>query len=593
MRAWTVGMLALAAMTAGGVLAQQRDRDAAPVGTGRLAGRVVTMDAAAEPVRNAIVTLSAPDLTPPRSTMTDDAGRFAFANLPAGRFTITASKAAHITTAYGAKRPARPGVPVPLADGQRITDLTVRLARGAVITGRVTDRSGQPVSLVQVVAVRAALANGPGGTARSTDDVVLTDDRGAYRIYGLEPGTYLLAALPGSTTLGDLEAMSTAEVDAAFAALKSKPNTPAAALKPSTPPRTATYVMTSFYVPGTPSASDAQRITLGIGEERSGADVVVEPLRAATVEGVLSTTDGSSAANVLVSLIAIGPPLPAGPGPRPTPLARTAADGRFKLPAVAPGQYVLTASAPPLFVSETLALSADQQVALTLAPMPAFKGRVAFDRSALPPLDDITKVRLQLALPNTAAMPGNVGVGRGSSVSPGFAFVKPDGTFEFAPMVPGTYRLLVTVPGASPGAGWWPRSTMVGGKDVLDVMVDLRATVTDAVLTLSDRHTALSGSIAAPSGQPVSDLFVIVFPADRALWLNQGRRLQLTRPGTDGRFAFRDLPPGQYFVAALSDVDQDEWQDAAFLSQVTTAGAVKIDLAEGQSRVQDLRIGGG
>ena len=302
MRTLTVGVLALAAMTAGGVLAQQRDRDAAPVGTGRLAGRVVTMDAAAEPVRNAIVTLSAQELTPPRSTMTDDAGRFTFANLPAGRFTITASKAAHITTSYGAKRPARPGVPVPLADGQRLTDLTVPLARGAVITGRVSDRNGQPVSLVQVVAVRAELANERGATARETSDVFLTDDRGAYRIYGLEPGTYLVAALPGSATLGDLEAMSAAEVDAAFATLKAKAGMPAAARKPSAPPPTATYVMTAFFVPGTPSASDAQRITLGIGEERSGADVVVEPLRAATVEGVLSTPDGSSAGNALISL---------------------------------------------------------------------------------------------------------------------------------------------------------------------------------------------------------------------------------------------------------------------------------------------------
>jgi uncharacterized protein (DUF2141 family) len=590
MRVWTIGVLALAAMAAGGVVAQQRD--VTPAGKGRLAGRVVTMDAAAEPVRNAIVTVSAPELSPPRSTITDDDGRFTFANLPAGRFTITASKAAHVTTAYGAKRPARPGIPVPLADGQQLTGLTVRLARGAVITGRVTNRAGQPVSMVQVVAVRAELANGPGGTARGTGDVFVTDDRGAYRIYGLEPGTYLVAALSNSTALGDLEATSAAEVDAALAALRSRATAAPAALRASAPPPPVTYVMPAFFAPGTASAADAQRITLAIGEERDGTDVTVEPLRAGIVEGVLNTTDGSAAANVLVSLVRIGPPLPTGPGPRPDLLARTAADGRFKLPAAAPGQYVITAQAPPRYVSETLTVAGDVQVALTLAPMPAFKGRLAFDRTTLPLPDDVTKVRLQLALPTTAAMPGNAGVGRGSAVSPGFAFVKPDGTFEFAPMAPGTYRLMVTVPGAAPGVGWWPRSTVVAGKDVLDVMVDLRANMSDAVLTLSDRHTELSGSIAAPSGQPVSDLFVIVFPTDRALWLRQGRRLQLTRPGTDGRFVFRDLPPGEYFLAALSDVDQDEWQDEAFLSQVTAAGAARIALAEGQSRVQDLKIGG-
>jgi hypothetical protein len=224
--------------------------------------------------------------------------------------------------------------------------------------------------------------------------------------------------------------------------------------------------------------------------------------------------------------------------------------------------------------------------------MPAFKGRVAFDRTVLPLPADLTKIRLQLAPPGAPALAGSVGVGRGGAVSPGFAFVKADGTFEFAPMAPGTYRLSVTVPGAAPGSGWWPRSAIAGGKDVLDVLVELRGNAGDAVLTLSDRHTELSGSIAAPSGRPVSDLFVIVFPADRALWLRYGRRLQLTRPGTDGGFMFRDLPPGEYFLAALADVDQDEWQDSAFLSQVIAAGAARIELAEGQARVQDLRIGG-
>jgi hypothetical protein len=201
-------------------------------------------------------------------------------------------------------------------------------------------------------------------------------------------------------------------------------------------------------------------------------------------------------------------------------------------------------------------------------------------------------VRLQLAPPTSPALAANLSVGRGSAVSPGFAFVKPDATFEFAPMAPGTYRLSVAIPGAAPGSGWWPRSAVVGGKDVLDVLVELRAGSGDAVLTLSDRHTELAGTITAPTGQPVSDLFVIVFPIDRALWLREARRLQLARPGTDGRFSFRDLPPGEYFLAALSDVDQEEWQDPAFLVQVTAAGAVRIDLAEGQSKVQNLRVGG-
>ena len=106
-------------------------RDAAtgvtvPSGTAALAGIVI--DGEKQPVRRASVSISG-DMRLNRRTVTDDAGRFQFADLPAGRFTITAAKAGYPETSYGAKRPFRTGSGVMLAEGQRLTDIQLPLAQ--------------------------------------------------------------------------------------------------------------------------------------------------------------------------------------------------------------------------------------------------------------------------------------------------------------------------------------------------------------------------------------------------------------------------------------------------------------------------------
>jgi hypothetical protein len=62
-----------------------------------------------------------------------------------------------------------------------------------------------------------------------------------------------------------------------------------------------------------------------------------------------------------------------------------------------------------------------------------------------------------------------------------------------------------------------------------------------------------------------------------------------TRPATDGTFAIRNLPPGEYHLAALTDLDPAEWQTPAFLSQLAPV-ALKFTLADGQHIRQDLRV---
>jgi Carboxypeptidase regulatory-like domain len=148
--------------------------------------------------------------------------------------------------------------------------------------------------------------------------------------------------------------------------------------------------------------------------------------------------------------------------------------------------------------------------------------------------------------------------------------------------------------GAILGGPWTLESVMVGGRDTLDFPLDIgpNEDVSNVVVTFTDRTQELSGTVQDASGRPASDFTIIVFPADTHYWQPQARRIASARPGTDGRFTFRGLPPGDYRMTAVSDVEPGEWYDPAFLSQLVQA-SIPISLGPGEKKVQDIRLAGG
>ena len=112
------------------------------------------------------------------------------------------------------------------------------------------------------------------------------------------------------------------------------------------------------------------------------------------------------------------------------------------------------------------------------------------------------------------------------------------------------------------------------------------------VLTLSDQHTSLSGMLETPAGQPAVSFTVIAFTTNRAWWSPPYRRIRTARPATDGHFSLVDLPSGEYYLAAITDLAPDDVRDAEFLAQAVPT-AVRVTIAEGEQKVQNLRIAGG
>jgi len=120
----------------------------------------------------------------PVSVRTDRYGAFDFASLPAGSYVITASRSGFARVEYGQKRWKAAGLPLSV-DRSGMANLTIRLPRLGSISGAVLDENEVGLPGHDVVAYRAARPLQLAARAR-------TDDRGRYRLSGLEPGKYFV-----------------------------------------------------------------------------------------------------------------------------------------------------------------------------------------------------------------------------------------------------------------------------------------------------------------------------------------------------------------------------------------------------------------
>ncbi len=133
---------------------------------------------------------------------------------------------------------------------------------------------------------------------------------------------------------------------------------------------------------------------------------------------------------------------------------------------------------------------------------------------------------------------------------------------------------------------------IAGDRDLLDRLIDVRpgSPSMNVVVAMSDRHTELSGTLRTTTGQPGVDVFVIAFPTDRTMWGPGARRVCAVRPGVDGHFSMPDLPPGDYLLGVMTDIDPDDWQNPALLEQLMPT-SITVAIGEGEKKIQDLLLG--
>jgi hypothetical protein len=159
-----------------------------------LSGRVVADDGAGLP--GITVSLSSPgrEQGTRRTTSSDEEGNFRFADLPPGAYSLSTFS-------------GRAYVPAPQVGNERTQvrlyrpgeNATIRMIRGGVITGKVTNAVGESLIAMPLNAILVRNADGQPISGQTAFNQAFTDDRGVYRFYGLSPGTYIVVANNNST----------------------------------------------------------------------------------------------------------------------------------------------------------------------------------------------------------------------------------------------------------------------------------------------------------------------------------------------------------------------------------------------------------
>ena len=326
-------------------------------GTARIRGRVLAAPNNT-PLRRAQIDIVATDNPQVRRATTTDAdGRFEIAELPAGRYAVSAAKAGYVRLQYGQRRAFEEGTPVSLGDAQTLANIDFALPKGSVINVRLSDEFGEPVAGISVQVQRfqwsptgqRRLVNaGTGGILGQNG----TDDRGEVRIFGLMPGEYVLEA---SNRLGGISPLSGGSSN-------------------------AEGFSPTFY-PGTLDSAQAQTISLGIGQEVSVQFAVVAS-RFSRIRGRAVDSQGRPAAGAGIQVVT-----QSGSGTSSSGAGQVNPDGTFAVSGVAPGQHTLRFSTRAGADSEAAAVPVNvsgdiDNLSVTLGPGASVTGRVIFDGTA-------------------------------------------------------------------------------------------------------------------------------------------------------------------------------------------------------------------
>jgi Carboxypeptidase regulatory-like domain len=594
--------------------AQRTTTDATPPPKGRIAGRVRTADTG-RPVARARVLINAAEVPGGRGTLTDAEGAYEFTELPAGRYTVNVSKTGFISLSYGQRRPLQAGTPLQLGDGQQLGSIDFSLPRGSVIAGHVMDESGDPMPGISVQVMRYQYAQGnrqlvPTGVAQ-------TDDQGAFRVWGLNPGEYYVSAIsrivnfggrgggpgrggpgpggppPGANGparggfgggRGGPGGGRGVAVDALGAIAANAPDVLAqlgAALGPGVGGDSEPVTYAPTFYPGVASVEEARSVTVGLSAEVLDVNFGLLLVRTARITGHVTTSDGTPSTSGNVNLMpdsTFG-----GRGGFGRALgARVQWDGSFSMANVPPGRYVVRARGddtdPPQFATQPLVVADGDlnDLTLVLASGASISGTVTFQSTQSLTIPDVNQVRIAAPLVDFA----NVGPNP-------IARVNRDGTFTLDGVSAGSHWIR-TQGGLR---GWTLKSVTLSGRDIIDTPLEVRSgqTLSGVSLVFTDKLSEVSGLLTDDKGQPITEFTVLAFPTDNTLWRPQARQIMTARPDQTGTYQIRGLPAGDYYVTAVDPAEQGEWFEPAFLDQ-HRAGAARLTLGDGDVKKQDFKI---
>jgi hypothetical protein len=440
---------------------------------------------------------------------TDGGGTYRFEGLPTGHYQVQPMMPALIENYSNSS-----GGEVSIVDGDSVEGINFAFNRGAVITGTITTADGRPVTAATVVASPIfdpnakleALALKPGNAE--------TDDRGVFRIYGLNGGKFTVSvAGSGGAASGG----------------------------PSIPDQT-------FY-PGVTDKAAARAVQVATGAEISGIDMKVgAAVRGYEVTGRVVDDSGKPVPDMMVSY---GASVPGGKGLSSSGSGSyTSSAGEFKIERVQPGNYSASASFAGQTDSDFYSDSTSFEVKsanVTGIEVKVHKGITVSGAVVIQGTDD-PQAASQLSQTQVAGFSDQrVDTAVGFSRSD----VAPDGTFVLKGLPPG--KLRISLGFLTPG----PFSIITierGGATVTDgLQLSVGDQISDLRIVVGYANCSISGQVSIQGGKLPQGANLTVAPvlqsqdgtsSSAQSFLFPGANLAEVEP--DGRFQLDHLLPGDY-----------------------------------------------
>jgi hypothetical protein len=475
--------------------------------------------------------------TAPLAAATDSEGKFVFPNVDPGDYQIAAQR-----DNFQYNPPRRPE-PVTLKAGDARKDVVLKLTPLGVIAGLVRDENGDPVQNVPVSLLTWQYS--ASGRQLANRGSATTDDLGAYRLFGVAPGKYLLrASAPLRRASDDDETLAP-----------------------------------SFY-PRASDPSGAAALDLRPGQELRGIDLTVRRARTVTARGRVVKPAGAS-----FVLMSYGQSMDGGSINTSNPI--TDPEGKFELRGMTPGSYTLTVQTTAgdrrFSVRYSLQVGSTDidNIELRLAPALDLKGAIRIEGNTDVKPSQVT-VRFQgrsggiastMQMPAMADAPAMARISRAGGVAE-------DGTFSLS-VDPDFYRISATAPGTL-----YLRSVLCGGREVIETGIDLSGGGgCDLTVVMSANGGQLEGQVTDADSQPAPSAQVTLVAAGTSRSDFFGTAVT----DASGHFKITGIAPGSYQAYAWEEVDGNAVRyDPEFVKPFESS-AQTVEIAEGSKETVTLK----
>jgi Carboxypeptidase regulatory-like domain len=483
------------------------------------------------------------------ATKTFADGHFALRNVPPGQYKLRVSRNGYVEQELNQRKPGDPGATFTLRAGQRISDLVFKLARAAVITGKVFDEDGEPMVGVSVRAVRREFSKGRKGFGFASENT--TDDLGEFRLFGLAPGRYYISA--------QLSAWDHIVGDPEFS---------------GSDKNIGEKGYTKVYYPSALEVAKASSIYVKEGEEVPSIDIFMKEVTVYSVRGkvqYLFPHRGTGDTQIMITRRAQNPGWEIV-GEQ----ILVKADGSFQIPELAPGEYTVRA----YFFDQEKFYSTQEDIdvvnadvdglTLSLAQGTDIAGHLLWDGK--PSLEG-ERASVYLSSEESDVY------GRG-----GWAHVEENNQFTMKEVSQGTFRIEVN--GISKDC--YIKEVHFGETSLPDHVLHVkRGLVGPLDVTISSKGARLQGMVTNDESLPVAGVWVVAVPEES----KRNLRELFKSVTTDqyGRYDLRGLAPGKYAIFSWDGVEREEWEDPEFL-KTNGAKGVAIEVIDSDTKSADLQL---